>query len=169
MKRSHDVPIERGVPHLIFDIGPVTFAVAGSKVIELIESQDLARTPSLPRCIRGLTNLRGTVLPVIDLSLKFGNEETPTDRHACIVVVEVIHDGAATPLGLITTFVHDVAGILPSVIEPPPPFGAAVDVAYLAGMFQYGDRFALLMDTDRLLSVDELLGTRAESATLRES
>lgn len=151
---------ERGVSHLIFVIKSVTFAVPTQKVGEIIEFQKLARTPALPRCIRGLMNLRGTVLPVIDLALKFGGEETPITRRSCIVVVETQSDGLVTPMGLITEAVHDVVDVLPSSIEPPPAFGAAVDVAYLSGMLKYGDDFALVMDTDRVLSVEELLDAR---------
>jgi purine-binding chemotaxis protein CheW len=153
---------ERGGSHLVFSIGPVIFAVRTQKVGEIIVFQELARTPSLPRCIRGLMNLRGTVLPVIDLAMKFGTGESPITPHTCIVVVETLHDGVLTPIGIITEAVHDVLNIPPSAIEPPPAFGTAVDVAYLSGMTKYGEGFALLMDADKVLSVEELLGTRTE-------
>ena len=157
---------ERGVSHLIFAIGVVTFAVRTQKVGEIIMFQELARAPSLPPCIRGLMNLRGTVLPVVDLALKFDGKESPITRHTCIVVVETMHDGVVTPIGLITEAVYDVMSVLPSSIEPPPAFGAAVDVAYLSGMMKYGDGFALVMDADRVLSVGELLGTRTELSAI---
>lgn len=163
------ISTERGVSHLIFAIGAVTFAVWTQKVEEIIVFQDLARAPSLPRCIRGLMNLRGNVLPVIDLALKFGGTETRIDRHTCIVVVETLHDGVVTPIGLITDAVHDVMTVLPSAIEPPPAFGSAVDVAYLSGMMKYGEGFALVMDADRVLSVEELLGTRTELSAIEQS
>lgn len=160
------ISTERGISHLVFAIGNVTFAVKTQKVAEIIVLQQLARTPSLPPCVRGLMNLRGAVLPVVDLALKFGSGESPVNNHTCIVVVETLHDGVVTPIGLITDAVFDVLTVVPSAIEPAPAFGAAVDVAYLSGMMKYGDGFALLMDADRVLSVDELLGTRTE---LRDS
>lgn len=155
---------EQGVAYLLFGIGPITFAVEAKNVGEIVAFGQISRAPSLPRCILGLMNLRGTVLPVIDLAVKFGGERTTVDKRSCIVVVEAQHEGTVMLLGLVTGAVQDVVTVLPSQIEPPPAFGALVDVAYLSGMARYGDGFALIMNTDRLLSVEELL--RAENELL---
>ena len=161
--RPRAAAIEIRPSYLLFDIGSETFAVSVSKVNEIIELAELTRVPALPPCVRGMMNLRGTVLPVVDLAQKFGVPPNGTSKRPCVVVIEVEHDGAATLLGLQTDMVHDVIGIAPSEIEPPPLFGSVVNLAYLEGMFRRGERFVLLMNTDYVLSVEELLGTREES------
>ena len=149
---------------LLFDIGSEMFAVSTNKVNEIIDLPELARVPALPPCVRGLMNLRGTVLPVVDLAVKFGFPEAVKSRYACVVVVEVDHEGATTPIGLITPFVHDVVAVSQQEIEESPMFGGKIGAAYLKGIIRRDDRFALVMDTDVVLSIDELLGARAEVA-----
>jgi purine-binding chemotaxis protein CheW len=154
--------------YLTFFVAEEEYAVPVLKVREVIEYDTVTRVPSTPPWIRGVINLRGTVVPVVDLAVKFGLAASPVTRRTCIVLVEVQLDGQETVMGAVADSVSQVIELAASDIEPPPSFGTHVRVDFLLGMGKLDAKFALLLDIDRVLSADELLIAR-ETAPAPES
>jgi purine-binding chemotaxis protein CheW len=135
-----------------------TYAVAASAVSEIVLLQPLTRIPAMPRCICGLMNLRGTVMPVVDLARQLGVGETEISGQTCVAVVDAPEsDGLRSPMGVISDEVQDVVMLDEASIDPAPAFGARVNPAYLAGVTRIGERYVLVLDLARILSADELL------------
>jgi purine-binding chemotaxis protein CheW len=160
---QHPAPAAGAEPdsYLTFWIGDEEYAINVLQVREIIEYGDVTRVPSTAPWIRGVVNLRGSVLPAIDLAVKFGLPPSPVTRRTCIVVTEVAATPRATVLGVIADSVSQVIDLGPDDIEPPPPFGTPVRVEFLLGLGRSGDKFILVLDTDRVLSADELLAAQA--------
>ncbi|HEU4385445.1 MAG TPA: chemotaxis protein CheW [Anaeromyxobacteraceae bacterium] len=152
---------------LSFTMDGVDYAVGILQVREILQYEPVTRVPSVPRSVRGVINLRGAVVPVVDLSLKFGLPETPVSGRTCILIVEARLDGEPTVLGVLADSVSEVLELGPRDVEPPPAFGTRVTVDYLAGMGKVDGRFVLLLDLDRALSTDEKdLAARLTDETL---
>jgi purine-binding chemotaxis protein CheW len=147
------------VEYLTFFIDGDEYAIALRRVREVIPYDTVTRVPQMPPALRGVTNLRGQVVPVVDLATKFHGVETPIDRRTCIVLVETTLDGATTTLGLVTERVGQVLALADADVVPPPGFGAPIRAEFLCGMGRVGSKFALLLDTDRLLTTAELLSS----------
>lgn len=145
--------------YLSFFIAGEEYALGILQVREIIEYDTVTRIPGAPGWIRGVTNLRGSVLPVIDLAVKFGLPPSAGSRRACIVVAEVAFQGEKLVLGVLADAIGQVLDFGPGEVEPPPAFGAPVHVDYLVGMGRSGKKFVLLLDIDRVLSGQELLAT----------
>ncbi len=147
--------------HLGFYIGGEEYAIGILRVREILEYDTITKVPGTPASIRGVINLRGSVVPVVDLALKFGLPESPVTKRTCIVVVEVDLDGERTVMGVMADAVSQVIDLGPEDVEPPPAFGTRVHMDYLLGMGKAGKKFILILDIDRVLSVDELLQAAA--------
>ena len=137
----------------------LTFQLAGDeygfgilRVKEILEYDTLTRVPSAPAAIRGVINLRGAVVPVVDLAVRFGLPATAVTRRTCIVIVEVRAGEEDIVMGVMVDAVSQVMDLAEHDIEPPPPFGAKVRVDYLVGMGKIGKGFVLILDIDRLLA-----------------
>jgi purine-binding chemotaxis protein CheW len=160
---THEVAAE-GTQYLGFHVADEEYAVGILRVREILEFDTLTKVPGTPASIRGVINLRGRVVPVVDLALKLGLPASCITRRSCIVVVEVALDGAATVMGVLADAVSQVMDLPASEIEPPPPFGARVRVDCLVGMGRAGKKFVLLLDIDKLLSAEELaVGAQVEA------
>ena len=122
------------------------------KVREIIRCQKITPVPQLPNHVRGVINLRGRVIAVVDLRLKFGLQSVFTER-TCIIVVQVQRDA---PMGLIVDSVEEVATLTASDIEPTPEFGSKIDTAYLLGIAKVKDQVKILLDIDRVVSGETL-------------
>jgi purine-binding chemotaxis protein CheW len=146
--------------YLTFFINGEEYAVGLDHVREVIPYDTVTRVPGMPRTVRGVTNLRGSVVPVVDLAIKFRLPEIPVTARTCIVLVEVKFDGAPSLIGLLTEEVGQVLALAASDVVPPPTFGAPIHTTYLAGMAQVNKKFALVLDTERVLSRSELLTER---------
>jgi purine-binding chemotaxis protein CheW len=146
--------------YLGFYIAGEEYAIGILRVREILEYDTLTRVPTTPPSIRGVINLRGSVVPVVDLAVKFGLPESVVSKRTCIVVVEVDLDGERAVMGLLADAVSQVIDLPASDVEPPPPFGTRVRVDCLIGMGRAGRKFVLLLDIDKLLSLDELEVTR---------
>ena len=133
------------------------YAVTILKVTEIIECVTLTHVPGTPSWIRGVLNLRGAVVPVVDLAVKFGLAPTALTRRTCVVMVELEHDGERLVLGVMADSVHQVVELGPGQIQPPPSFGPKVRVDCIQGMGLSGDAFVVLLDIDRVLSSSEIL------------
>lgn len=150
--------------YLSFVIAEEDYAVNLLDVKEIVECLALTRVPTLPPFVRGMANLRGTVVPVVDLAVKFGQPQRPITKWSCIVVVELQLDGARSTIGLLADSVNQVFELAADEISPPPAFGTRGRVDYLRGMGRAGDKFVLLLDVNRLLSEEELEASAPEAA-----
>ncbi len=144
------------------------YAIGIQKVKEIIEYTSITKVPKVPRWIRGVINLRGSVVPVVDLAVRFGLDERPTTKTTCIVIVEVRQDAENTVMGVVADAVNQVIELNPGDIEEPPAFGTRVRLEYLAGMGKLGKKFALILNIDRVLSAAELLTVAGLQAELAE-
>lgn len=151
--------------YLTFSIAEEEYAIGVLQVREILEYDTVTRVPSTPPWIRGVINLRGGVVPVVDLAVKLGLPERTLTRRTCIVVVEIELAGESALLGVLADAVNQVVDILPGDVEPPPAFGTRVRVDYLKGMGRAGRKFVLMLDIDRVLSTDELLIAASAGAT----
>ena len=143
--------------HLTFMIGGEEYAVSLLKVKEIIEYDTVTEVPRTPEWIRGVINLRGSVVPVIDLAVKFRQAPSIAGKLTCIVITEIECQGEATVMGIMADSVREVIDLKPQDIEEPPSFGTRVKVDYLLGMARSGKKFCLILDTEKVLSTDELL------------
>ena len=150
--------------YLSFYLAGEEYAIGILQAKEILEYDTLTRVPQTPPAIRGVINLRGSVVPVVDLAVKFGLPPTAISKRTCIVIVEVDLAGQRTVMGLLADAVSQVMDLAPTDIEPPPPFGTAVRVDYLQGMGKVGKKFVLLLDVDRVLAAPELQAVAAASA-----
>lgn len=141
--------------YLTFNLGKEVYGIEILKVQEIIGMMSVTRVPKTPEFVRGVVNLRGKVIPVIDLRLKFALEgKTDTDR-TCIIVVQLALGGTAVVMGLIVDEVSEVLNVLAEQIEASPSFGAKVDTDFILGMGKVGQKVVMLLDVDKVLSTDE--------------
>lgn len=143
--------------YLTFFLADEEYAVSIQKVKEIIEYTTVTKVPKVPRWIRGVINLRGNVVPVVDLALRFSLEERPVTKTSCIVIVEIQQETESTVMGVVADAVNQVIELNAEDIEEPPAFGTHVRLEYLAGMGKLGKKFALILNIDHVLSATELL------------
>lgn len=141
---------------LTFTLGSEMFAVGTLSVKEIIEYGQLTEVPMMPDFIRGVINLRGAVVPVIDLGARFGRGETKITRRTCIVIIEVPTGDEKQDIGVVVDAVSEVLEIPSSEIEPPPAFGAKIRTDFIQGMGKVNGKFVILLDVGRVLSVEEI-------------
>ena len=135
-----------------FQLHEDTCALPLQRVREIIRFEGATRVPRVPSCIRGVVNLRGNVVPVVDLAVWLGRLETPTTTRTCLLVVEATAGSDTSLVGLVIDGVNQVLDVRSDALEPPPPFGTLMPPEFIAGMAKAGDRFAYLLDLDRLLA-----------------
>jgi purine-binding chemotaxis protein CheW len=139
-----------------FHVGDEEYGIGILRVREILEYDTVTTVPTAPASVRGVINLRGRVVPVVDLAVKFGLPASVVTRRSCVVVVEAVADGEEIVVGLLADSVSQVLDLPPSEVEPPPSFGTRVRVECLLGMGRAGKKFVLLVDVDRLLSTAEV-------------
>lgn len=142
--------------YLTFTLGGEMFAVETLSVKEIIEYGQITAVPMMPPSIRGVINLRGAVVPVIDLKARFGAAATEVTRRTCIVIIELGAEDEHQVIGIVVDTVSEVLEIPPSEIEPPPAFGARIRADFISGMGKIAGRFVILLNMGQVLSVDEL-------------
>jgi len=150
--------------YLTFLLAGEEYAISILKVKEIIEYDTVTVVPKTPKWIRGVINLRGSVVPVVDLAVKFGLEERPVTKTSCIVIVDGQLENQNTTMGIVADAVSQVMDLAANDIREVPEFGTRVQVNYLLGMAQLGKKFALLLDVDKVLSTDELLNLEEVAA-----
>ena len=141
---------------LTFQLAGETFAIGILRIREILEYIKPTSVPLMPPFIRGVMNLRGAVVPVIDLSLRFARDETAIHRRTCIVIMEVEHEEQWQLIGVLVDAVHEVLAIPDDAIEPPPQFGSKIRVDFIDGMARLDDHFVVLLNVDKVLSVHEM-------------
>jgi len=141
--------------YLTFQLGIEVFGLEILKVQEINGLMNVTPVPRTPPFVRGVINLRGKVIPVVDLRLKFGMEEHPDTEHTCIIVVQVRRIDSQVTMGIIVDEVSEVLDIKAEQLEPAPSFGASVQTDFILGMGKVGQKVVMLLDVDRVLSSDE--------------
>lgn len=144
---------------LTFTLGAEAFGVPILKVQEIIGLMEVTPVPRMPAWVRGVINLRGKVIPVVDLRSKFGMESVTDTRRTCIVVVQVNAVDGQVVIGCVVDLVSEVQNIPANAIEPPPAFGTAIDTAFIVGMGMTGKKVIILLDIDKVLTHQELAVT----------
>lgn len=151
------VPAHEGPQQcLTFTLGGEMYGVQTLSVKEIIEYGHVTEVPMMPPSIRGVINLRGAVVPVVDLKARFGGGATQITRRTCIVIIELDEAGERQVIGIVVDTVSEVLEIPGTDIEPPPLFGARIRSDFISGMGKVGGHFVILLDMGRVLSVDEL-------------
>jgi purine-binding chemotaxis protein CheW len=154
------VPARATTSMLRCRIGRGQYLIPLAKVLEIIRYVTPTPVPQTPPWVNGVMNLRGRVIPVIDLAVKFSEPSTTPDEWTCIVLVEVELNGEETTLGLVTALVSEIHDLLPADLEPPPSVGTQIRVEFLQGLFKLEQGFALALDLDRVLSSNEQVAIR---------
>ena len=142
--------------YLTFTLADEQFAVEIPKVREVLDYTTITKVPRTPDYMRGVINLRGNVVPVLDLRLNLGMEAVEQTVDTCIVIVEVNVDTEMLHLGMLADSVEEVVEIDPSNIEPAPKLGTKLNVDFIRGMGKRDDRFVIILDIDRVLTTEDL-------------
>jgi purine-binding chemotaxis protein CheW len=142
--------------YLTFRVGEETFAIGILAIKEIIEYASLTAVPMMPDCVRGVINLRGRVVPVIDLAVRFGKDATVPGRRTCIVIVEVDSDGEHQDIGIVVDAVNQVLEIPDEEIEPAPGFGTKLRPDFIAGMGKVDGEFVIILSVNQVLSIEDL-------------
>ena len=147
---------EQAQQYLTFLLGGEMFAIGILNIKEIIEYGQLTEVPMMPEFIRGVINLRGAVVPVVDLSARFGRKRTEITRRTCIVIIEVESGEDKHDVGVVVDSVSEVLEIPAGEIEPAPSFGAKIRADFIAGMGKVGGKFVILLSVNNVLSLDDL-------------
>lgn len=149
--------------YLTFTLGDEIFALDISSVREVLEYTTITKVPRTPEYIRGVINLRGRAVPVVDVRLKFGMPETERTVNTCIIIAEVNMGGEETVLGALADSVKEVMDIEPKDVEPAPRMGTSIRADFIQGIGKHNDDFIILLDIDKVFT-DEELGQLAASS-----
>lgn len=154
--------------YLTFMLGGEVFAIGILHIKEIIEYGHLTSVPMMPAFIRGVINLRGAVVPVVDLASRFGGKPSQVTRRSCIIILELEVEEETQVIGVVVDAVNEVLEIAGADIEPPPSFGAKIRTDFIAGMGKVEDRFVILLNADRVLSVEEMATLSAVTETTNQ-
>ena len=151
-------PAEVGEQHqyLTFLLADEMFAIGILSIREIIEYGVVTDVPMTPPFIRGVLNLRGAVVPVIDLALRFGRPAQENNKRTCIVIVEIEAANGSQQMGVVVDAVNEVLEIPASEVEPPPEFGARIRNDFIKGMGKIDGKFVIVLDLNRVMSIDEV-------------
>lgn len=141
---------------LTFQLGAEVYALDIRNVREIIQHGPMTTVPLMPGFVRGVINLRGAVVPVVDLNARFGRAPSLPGKKTCVVIFDALRDGERAELGLMVDAVSEVVDIPAEAIEPPPAFGASVRREFIRGIGKLGGRFVILLDPDRALDIDDM-------------
>jgi purine-binding chemotaxis protein CheW len=147
----------RAGKYLTFQLGNEEFAVQVLRVREIMGIQEITAVPQTPDYVKGVINLRGKVIPVVDLRLKFGLPEIAYTQRTCIIVAQIEARGAKLMIGIIVDCVSEVLTMQASDIEDTPDFGSGVETPYLLGMAKIKGKVKILLDIDMVLSAQEVM------------
>jgi purine-binding chemotaxis protein CheW len=164
MTRDSRAPAQTGTPvlaeqvdqYLTFVLGGEVFAIGILGIKEIIEYTHLTTVPMTPEYVRGVINLRGAVVPVLDLLVRFGKPSSPVTKRTCIIIIEVEAGAGRHDIGIVVDTVNAVLDIPASEIEPTPSFGTHIRTEFICGMAKVNGRFVILLDVDRVLAGEEM-------------
>ncbi len=146
------------IQHLTFSLAGETYAIGILGIKEIIEYRGLTQVPMMPPSVCGVINLRGAVVPVIDLAVRFGKPPSSIGKRSCIVIVEIGEGCEQAVLGVMVDAVSEVLDIPDEDIEPAPNFGTPIGREFIAGIGKVRGKFVILLEVGRVLSLDELGG-----------
>lgn len=149
-------PVDRAQQYLTFSLGDEMFAIGILAVREIIEYGQVTSVPLTPPFIRGVINLRGAVVPVVDLAVRFGRPSAGATQKTCIVIVEVGSEDGGQEMGIVVDAVSEVLEIPAADIEPPPDFGVRIRIDFVQAMANVNDKFVVILDINRVLSLAEV-------------
>ncbi|MBF0271362.1 MAG: chemotaxis protein CheW [Magnetococcales bacterium] len=141
---------------LTFHLDREVFAIDISKIKEVLEFSAVTKIPRTPDFMCGVINLRGSVVPVVDLRLKFGMSKSEKTVNTCIIIIDVIQEEGTTVIGAMADSVKEVVELDPNQIEPAPKIGTGLRTDFIRGMGKQGNHFVILLDTDKVFSAAEL-------------
>jgi purine-binding chemotaxis protein CheW len=153
--------ISQSRQYLTFKLGNEVFGIDVAKVREVLDFTTITEIPRTPDFMSGVINLRGSVVPVVDLRLCFQMSKTERTRNTCIVVVEVMLEGEATVIGALADSVEEVIDLEPEQIQPAPRIGTQIRTDFIKGMGKRESQFIMILDIDRVFSTEELAAVRA--------
>jgi purine-binding chemotaxis protein CheW len=159
-------PARDPLQYLTFMLRGEVYAIGILSIKEIIEYGGLTGVPMMPATIRGVINLRGAVVPVMDLAVRFGKPPGEVTKRTCIVIVEIDAGGERQVVGIVVDAVNAVQEIAPEDIEPPPGFGMAIAADFVSGMGKVNGRFVVLLDVLQVLAIDGLAGPGPAAALL---
>ena len=139
--------------YLTFFLGEEQYGIAIDKIKEIIAMMDVTNVPNTPSYMRGVINLRGSIIPIVDTRLRFGMQHRDEDMHTAIIIVEV----DKVNIGFIVDRVEEVSSIDPSNLSEPPKFGSQVDTNFICNVAQINDDVAMILDVVKLFEADELV------------
>ena len=170
MHASQSSPATPALPsqYLTFLLGGEAYALGILSIKEIIEYTHMTEVPLMPACIRGVINLRGAVVTVMDLQVRFGQATSAVSKRTCIVIVELPGSEGPHTMGVVVDAVSEVLEIAPQDIEPPPAFGTHIRTDFISGIGKVRGRFVILLDVQRVLDLDELQ-TLSESLAAAEN
>jgi len=149
--------LEKEGKYLTFALGPEEYGLEILKVREIIGYMDITAVPQTPTYVKGVINLRGQVIPVINLRAKFGMDTAETTEETCIIVVEITQAGHKFSTGIVVDHVQEVLDIAGENIEDAPQFGSSVDTSFILGMGKVGESVKILLDIDKVLSDSRIM------------
>ena len=164
MKHTNQAADGQSAQYLTFMLGGEAFGIGIMAVKEIIEFSGITDVPMMPDSIRGVINLRGAVVPVMDLAARFGRPQSVPGKRTCIVIVELEHDGEHQLTGVVVDAVSAVLDIPASDIEPAPSFGTRIRGDFIAGMGKLNGKFVILLDVQQVLALDGLADLPAGDA-----
>jgi purine-binding chemotaxis protein CheW len=150
--------------YLTFVLDGEVYALDIKQVREVLDFTEITKVPRMPAFMRGVINLRGGVVPVVDLRLKFGLEKTEKTVDTCIIIMELTIDGSITRLGALADSVREVLNLEPDQIEPAPRLGMRLNTEFIKGMGKKNDEFIIILDIDKVFSEDELSAISEDDA-----
>jgi len=142
--------------YLAFNLQKEVFAFDISKVREVLEFDSVTKVPQTPDMMKGVINLRGSVVPVIDMRIKFGMGETEKTVNTVIIIIEINLDGTSTMIGALVDSVQEVMDLDSEHIEPPPKIGTKLNTDFIRGMGKQDDQFLIILDIEKIFSSEEL-------------
>lgn len=154
--------------YLTFSLGKENFAINVNHVEKILEYQPVTEVPKAPEYMLGVFNMRGEVIPLVDTRIKFGMEKTTITTSTCILVITIDNDGESLKLGALVDSVNEVVKYYNSDILPLPTVGKQNKAEFLHGVMKYNEKFILMVNADRIFSVDEIIELRAENFDLHE-
>lgn len=141
---------------LTFTLGKEIFALDIGTVREVLELTSITKIPRTPEFMRGVINLRGHAVPVVDMRLKLGMSQGEDTVDTCIIIVEIEFEGEFTVMGALVDSVREVFEMMPDTIEPAPKMGAAINAEYIKGMGRQNEQFIIIIDINKIFSAEEL-------------
>jgi purine-binding chemotaxis protein CheW len=161
--------ISESTQYLTFKLQDEIYAVDVANIREILDFTTVTKVPKTPDFMRGIINLRGSVVPVIDMNLKFGMPETQKTVNTCIIVMELSLDGETVVLGSLADAVQEVLELEQDQIEPAPKIGTRLKTEFIRGMGKHNDQFIMILDIDKIFSFDEFNAMNADSGSCQEN